>query len=363
METTPKASLYPIDAALSKRIDNIRVILTIFIIYIHIYNINDVSFADGNFQMMEQPLWLSVVKQSISLVIARVGVPLFFLISSILLYSKPFTFAENMKKKCRAILIPYLFWNTFWILFFFTAQSISFTQPFFATRIIREYSAFKFFACYIPIPGVDASPFCYPLWFLFDLFTLNALSKVIKALADRLPVLFTSACAIAWLFNLELYIISPEALMFFLLGYFIVKNRWSIKKIDSLALADLSAAWLLSVFVAAAFLGTYPILLKASILIGILFFIRLSETIAARKNWLGKLIEFLIPYTFMIYVSHEFTMTILKKLVVRLLPQTYAIQLAEYLIIPLVIVVICTLWGMAFKKTLPKAYKLFTGNR
>ena len=355
--------VYPIDRELSSRITILRVILTVFIVYIHIYNISDVNFSDGNFLMEEQPIWLLGIKSAITQVIARVGVPLFFLVSSVLLYSKPFTWAGNIKKKCRSLLVPYLIWNTFWILFFFTAQTLEFTKPFFATRIIREYSPFKLFACYIPIAGLDASPFCYPLWFLFDLFTLNLLAKAIKVCADRVPLLLIAACACMWILGLELYVVSAEALMFFVLGYFIVKNRWDVKKIDSLSVADVSAAWVVSVLVAIPWFSLYPVTLKASILIGMIFFIKISKIIASGNGILKKVIEWLAPNTFMIYVTHEFTMTVLKKIVVRALPQTYVTQLVEYLMIPLIIVAVCALWSMAFKKTLPKIYNIFVGNR
>ena len=67
----------------SKRISIIKLIGMIFVVFIHSYTEN-VNFSDGTMDL-SRPMWLDMIEYVISQIISRCGVPLFFLISAVLL--------------------------------------------------------------------------------------------------------------------------------------------------------------------------------------------------------------------------------------------------------------------------------------
>ena len=87
----------------------------------------------------ETPRWLEMLKLLGSEVIPRCAVPGFFLIAGVLLFRKPFTWKDNMKKKCRSLAVPYLLLNTLWIMFYILCQSIPATAAFFSKERILDW--------------------------------------------------------------------------------------------------------------------------------------------------------------------------------------------------------------------------------
>ena len=94
----------------SDRINILKYIAIILVVYIHSYA-TSVNFADGT-NTLFTPQWLLLFENMISQIIARCGVPLFFLISSILLFRKQREYKATIKIKIRTLLLPYLIWNS-----------------------------------------------------------------------------------------------------------------------------------------------------------------------------------------------------------------------------------------------------------
>ena len=89
------------------------------------------NFADG-INKLFFPRWLLIFENLISQTVARCGVPLFFLISSLLLFKKRRAYKETVKSKIRTLLVSYFIWNSFWILVFILLQNLSFTSAYFS---------------------------------------------------------------------------------------------------------------------------------------------------------------------------------------------------------------------------------------
>jgi surface polysaccharide O-acyltransferase-like enzyme len=177
-----------VDSILSKRINSLRFLLIVFVVFIHNY-VTEVNFSGGT-EIYEIPLYVEKIRYLISQIIARVAVPLFFLISGFLLYIKETKYTTTLRKKCRTILLPYILWNILSIIFFFIAQSFSFTKPYFANNIIRNFDLIDWIDVFI---GKFTTlrqyqyPLVYQFWFLRDLFILYLLYKLIKKIVDKFP--------------------------------------------------------------------------------------------------------------------------------------------------------------------------------
>ena len=116
----------------SRRINILKVWLTIMVVFIHSYSA-DIRFSTGTVSV-QMPCWLDVSEYIISQSISRCAVPAFFLISSILLYRRPFSWKDNLKKKIKTLLAPYMLVNTIWIMIYFTCQHIPKLSIYFANQ-------------------------------------------------------------------------------------------------------------------------------------------------------------------------------------------------------------------------------------
>ena len=171
----------------SKRINILRAWCAIMVVFIHSY------VEQSDYIALGIPTWLHLFKYTISLIISPCAVPCFFIISSILLYRKDFKWKDNIRKKVYSLLIPYLIFNTFWLVTFFITSKIDSLSVFFNNTdkyqnifiyILDSYLGFK---TKFPVQG--------SLWFVRDLIVLNILSVIIKRLVDKFPktiILITS---------------------------------------------------------------------------------------------------------------------------------------------------------------------------
>jgi surface polysaccharide O-acyltransferase-like enzyme len=158
------------------------------VVFIHNTLNKGVTFSDGT-QIFEVPLYVAKIKE-LAGAFTGIAVPLFFLISGFLLYIKEPKFLENLNKKCRTILLPYILWAILVTIFLFTAQSFSFTKPYFATNIVRDFKIIDWIDVFVgkftAVRGYQY-PLVYQFWFLRDLFVLNLLFVIIKKIIDYYP--------------------------------------------------------------------------------------------------------------------------------------------------------------------------------
>lgn len=359
--------MYVIDKKTSERITILKGLLMVFVVLIHAYR-EEVTFVGGSVQFHTAP-WLYWMRYLVSQVIARAAVPAFFLISSVLLYRRDFTWKENMSKKVNTLVVPYVILNSFWILFFYFAQFFDFTLPYFVTpqSKIAEWGFLGWLDAYFG-NFIDEYPVLYPTWFLRDLFLLNILAVGIKKCVDAFPRLMLGIAACLWLLPLSIPFIggtelSGQGIVFFILGYYVVKYDIKMEQLDRVPYVAVltlyvvlvgSAVWLHNT----AFGYT---LNHITILCGVLCFFRFSRLFveSKRKAWYMRFAR----HSFFIFAFHEMLLTIVTKLMVRNVVQTTGVQLVEYVGIPLLIIVVCVLFSMFVGRYLPFVYYVVSGNR
>jgi fucose 4-O-acetylase-like acetyltransferase len=326
--------------------------------------VTTVNFTDGT-EIYEIPLYVEKVRYSISQLIARVAVPLFFLISGFLLYIKETKYTITLKKKCRTILLPYILWNILSIILFFTAQSFSFTKPYFVNNIVRNFGIVDWIDVFI---GKFTAlrqyqyPLVYQFWFLRDLFILYLLYKIIKKLVDKFPFgTFVMLCLL-WVNNINIYIVSSEALLFFTLGYYAVKYSLDIKKIDGIQLFDILFIYIMTIVIELFFINYVPTIHKINIIVGSIIFIK-STYYFVQNIKTKRILIWLEKYAFFVYAIHEPCLTILKKLSVRIIPMRGGFILLQYFLIAFFGIIIFLGIGIIFRKISPKLYGILTGGR
>jgi hypothetical protein len=322
-----------------------------------------INFADGT-QTFAVPLYVSKIKEFIG-TFTCTAVPLYFLISSVFLYSREINYKDTIKKKCGTIVLPYFLWTVLEIIFLAAAQNISFTKPYFANLIIKDFSLWDWLGAFTGKSGMfagEGTPLNFPLWFLRDLFILNIFFPVIKKIIDAFPAGAFIVFFMVWIGGITIYIVSPGALFFFAAGYYIVKYNIDYKHLDNIKIYDMGIMYGVSILMRLFFEDKIPIIGCLNILIGILFLIRCSGCFIKNQKAYQILSE-LEKQQFFIYAAHGVFLAVLVKGSSKIMPMNGGWLLVHYFGICIVCILLLTGIGMIFKKILPKTFSVLTGGR
>lgn len=362
---------YNITEQMSKQLSILKIISIIMVVFIHA---NITVHLNANIYL-EKSIGLDLFKYLISENISRVAVPIFFFISSILLYKKEFSYIDNLKKKIKTLMIPYVMCNTIWIVIFLILQNLSFTSVYFtsANNLISNWDIIEWFNRYFYFNINESTimyPFVFPLWFIRDLFIMNILSLIIKFLVDKLKFLFLIIILFIWCFNIwipneyNLIYLNIQSVVFFTLGYYFVKYNISFENLNRINCLYLGIVYIfiLGINIALFYLNVrLDGIHRISILIGVLFWLRFSSYIV-NSNLKNKLMWFQ-QSIMMIYLFHEFTLTMIRKILTKVLPQTIIIQLFEYIGAVVITIIITILLDRIIKKYFSNFYKIIVGGR
>jgi fucose 4-O-acetylase-like acetyltransferase len=310
------------------------------------------------------PFYVAKIKEFAG-TITCVAVPLFFLISGFLLYVKEPRFSENLRKKSRTILLPYILWALLVVIFLFAAQSFNFTKPYFANLIVRNFSSMDWIGVFTGHFGKfakDGFPLVYQFWFLRDLFVLNLLYAVIKKMIDLFPAGTFILFFILWIGGINIYIVSTGALFFFSMSYYIVKYNISYKSIDRIKVPDMVIMYMLTIITSLFFNKKVTTISSINIIVGIMFFIKLSYSFV-KSHETFKIFSWLEKYAFWVYATHGIVIVVLIKISVKIMPMNDAWLLIHYFIVTLLCILILLCIGILFRKIFPKIFSILTGGR
>lgn len=361
--------LYNITDEESKRITILRAICVVFVLYLHQYagGLNNTNFTVTGI-VLDNPV-LDAVQYTISRIITFTAVPMFFLISSVLLYSKEFTWKSNMNKKLKSLVLPYLLWITIYILIYCIGQGIPMTSSYFANenRQIRNMRVMDFIGAYTGIGGNGL--FVNSFWFLRDLIFLNIFAAGIKKIIDKYPLLTFTLILMLWNFGdvPEILIINKQSIVFFCLGYYIVKYGIRMNKLDNFSgLGGGVLLYLVIIEIEYHFYSVDSVLRvpvhSFSVFIGMFLLVKLSKKLVLAGR-LSTVFFHIAYYSFFIYVTADLLQTILKKMALKVLPLSNSFQMIEYFLIPLIVCSICLICGVFLDHRMHPVYQVLTGSR
>lgn len=361
---------YTISEEESKRISIMKLWLIVFVVFLHSYSV-----------FTNEPMWLHLTKSGITEIVTKMGVPGFFFLSALLLYKKEFKWKENIKKKLKTLGLPYLIMNTFWIVVYAILQNTSATSIYFANEknTIAKWNALDFLNAYIGFR--EMKPFVIPLWFVRDLLFLNLIAVLIGIIIKKFPKISFVVLILIWIFvgKSPVFCLDVQAICFWGFGCLVAQNNLKLEKLDKynplwfivpyaiFAALDIYTKEFVSFNFGNGALGHYFAILpnqvihRVGIVFGLLMVYRCFTKV--KEGRLSKFLLYISGFTFSIYLFHEWTLSMVKKFTAHILPQTDMVMLLEYLLIPIGIIVGCLLFSMLFKKLLPKAYSVVTGNR
>lgn len=349
----------------SKRIVYIRAICIFFIVLIHQYDPKKLDLF-----LFSNELGLSdILEYSLSRIISYSGVPVFYLMSGILLYSKSFSFRGNLLKKTKSLIIPYILWLTIFMVVYAIGQNISVTEKFFLNpeRQVLTFSFFDFLEAYTGYG--QKGLFVNSYWFLKELIILNIFAPVIKRIIDLFPLLIFFVLMYIWLFKGVSFtcFLNSQSICFFSFGYYVVKYNIHMQLCDRLPLRLLLILYLFSVIlqlllVLFGFIN-FSLVLSVSVLIGIVSLIKLTMYIDNLNVALKKMIVCIGTFSYFIYLTQDLIQTILKKLfnlVFSLMPGS---DIIIFLLVPITTCTVCFLIGLGLKFYFPTIFNILNGSR
>lgn len=348
----------------SKRLNIMKLLMALFVVYIH-SGVSEIKFSD-TVLTASFPNWFNYFTYFMSEVLPRCAVPGFFFMASFFLYRKSFTWKDNIIKKCKTLVVPYLILNSFWIAAYAIGQAIPATQVFFANQdnIVANFDWFRWLQAY----GIGSHyPFLYPLWFVRNLFVLNILAVVIKKIIDFAPKVSFIVLAALFLFLpnfpfdnfcYNFYVVD---FVMWCLGYYVVKYKVDINKFDK------------NIFVLIIFilLSTTKLILKDYNLPAMVLRITNLTAIVFWYSWFSYFVNGPVQKMFMkfstfnfgIYIFHEMNLTFSKKLIAKLFGNPLWLLICEYIFLPWIIVSLVIVLCVILKKFTPKLFSILTGAR
>lgn len=292
----------------------------------------------------------------------EVAVPVFFVISGFLFYRR----LENWKwegyicklrRRIHSLLIPYLIWNTCYILFALLGTIFAVLIKGISFSVLTDwYHSEGFYALYW------GGPYLFPFWYIRDLMVLVVISPVIYGCVKYASLFFIVVLGVVCFFLNTL----PSSTFFFSLGaysclaerYRFLSYKWfrlliiicyillllirvssSMKVIESIEMVDILVV---------------PVGVVAIFCIGY----KLLEIRWIRPN------KLLSESSFFIFAFHAFLITDCSRLIGNLVGADSQIKLIiDFFFLPFIIVFFCILIYLVLRKVFPSTMLILTGGR
>lgn len=332
---------------ISKIITSLKTIAAIMVVYVHSYSV----FGSVGSSWADLP-FIEIVFLKCLRLIFDMSVPIFYIISAYLLFRKPYTWKDNIRKKIRSLAVPYIIWNLFWFLIYNIKSIIT-------GDLVLTFSTGV--NSILGIPFGPGSTYCAQTWFIRDLFLMNLMSPLFAVIFRKFPVCGFISIVALWFSPLDSHL--RRSIVFFSLGCLLTLQPSIIEYIKSV-----SRKKIYGIAVVILICGVNPIdILQRLVpfgllLIGINYF-------ADHEVWpkLYTNCSKLYPHTFIIYVAHfqilTFLQNNLKSIIIPRFGGRIIVDICLFLFIPWVVIWLCTLFSKCFQHYLPKLYRICTGGR
>jgi surface polysaccharide O-acyltransferase-like enzyme len=365
-----------ISKPVSQRLAALRFPLIVGVVFIHAYS-TKVLLAGGTAVGVDRVGFAATfIRNLISQGVARIAVPLFFLMSGYLFFqgfdeasdSEAVweSYTTKVKRRVRTLLIPFLFWNCLTLAAFAIGQSLPATKVFFSNIYWPPVRAFHALDYANALLGVAIKfPMSYQFWFIRDLMAMVVLSPVVYVLVRRRPVgIATVSFLIALWFSMGWPLVWPadEAVAFFVLGAYLAVHEVDVCTFDRWpVLMALAFVPLLIVDAATGAQGNYIYEQRGMILVGLPLLWWLTK-VAVENPWMRTALLYLGGCSFFVFAAHEPLLSILRKTAFRVLkPHSGLAELAIYFVVPLtVICFLVVLYGL-LQRVVPGLMAVITG--
>lgn len=358
-----------LDSVSSERLNILRFPLIIGVVFIHAYG-SDIDLQGLNLGLSQLGAIPKFIQDFLSNGIARLAVPLFFILSGYFFFLgfkwSYIKFKSKIKSRFYTLVIPFLFWNIFTLSSLLVAQSIPATSIYFSGSN-QLVATFNFYDLINAIFGINKPPIAYQFWFIRDLIVMVALVPFLVAIfkSRLLSTFIFGLTAMLWFCNYwPIYIPSAAAFFFFYFGAYFARFELSLfaldhygKKVAILYLGILIWDCLTKGQLYNSYLHNLGVSLG---IFASLYLTKVAHSVNSVKTILVKL----STYSFFVYALHEPMLKVLKKVTYKVVqPETELLITTLYLIIPIIIIVSSIAVYHILKPLAPNFLRVISGNR
>ncbi|WP_339136393.1 MAG: acyltransferase [Candidatus Electrothrix sp. GW3-4] len=351
----------------SQRIACLRFPLIMGVVFIHGYAAT-VDFADKT-RGMAASHWLSdLIRNILSQHLARIAVPLFFLLSGYLFFwGMQWSwrqYGNKLATRLRSLVLPFLFWNGLTLALLAIAQSLPALNSYFPEKggAISAYSLYDYLNALF---GIERFPVAYQFWFIRDLMIMVLLVPFLQILLRFFPRFALFILFLLWFYPYWPWTIPCATACFF----FYAGALLAVSQKDLFAI-DLFGHWLpflyLMVLIAdLCLMGTvfHGHLHRIGLLLGLASVLYSTKYIME----LPKLKAFLLRaagWSFWVFAVHEPLLTLTRKTAYYFLqPRSDVLVLALYFLIPVFVVTVSVAAFIVLKMKVPGFLRFLTGGR
>lgn len=373
------------DLLRTQALDLLRFPLAVVVLSVHVFSAQGLSFGGENINFESFPVFIEL-NNIINAFLRSQSVPIYYFISGYVFFLglqkwNNEKYKNKLKNRVNSLLIPYIIWNSFFIIqLIFTIYS-----PF--GKYLAQTSEFNpslqnFISCFWMYDGNLAGvsntmyeankllPINVPLWFIRDLIIMVLCAPLLHWLIKRLkhaPVLVLAAIWLLNQYGVKMPFYFPYAAAFFFTwgGYMSISNRDMIaefgkySKISAILYIVLGVTYILAVHKFPEALKTIKSL---NIIVGLVFAYDLAVFLIKKGICKGN--KFLSSASFFIYIAHALICgKILKLIFITVSPTNDFSLIAVYIsaIIASILLLLFVFWFM--KRYTPTLLKVIAGRK
>ena len=356
-----------LDDESSLRLKLLRFPPIIGVVYIHAY-FTAISSNAGVIGTEDLNAITDFIRIIISQGVARIAVPLFFLISGYLFFANfrwsQQTFVKKLITRTRTLLVPFLFWNLAVLAFYALMQAIPPFRPYFtgSTAVISDLSLFEFFNV---ILGIKGYPIAYHFWFIRDLMVMVLLSPLIAIILRFAALPFLLILYGTWVTGTwPIYIPDNAGLLFFSAGALCAikgQNLFAFDRFGRIALFALIPIFLVDTLWHTAWFNIFWH--RTGLIAGVIASLYLTKWAIPREPVKRMLLR-LGDASFFVYAAHEPLLIVVRILSYKFIPITtpYTV-LAIYLCLPVLVMTVLVYGHGRLSQRFPRFLSLVTGGR
>lgn len=342
---------------LSEKIKVLSFVAMILVLYIHS------GFHDYPHEILGMEL-NHYLQNTISGQLGRCAVPLFYMISGYLFFQNVCSLRDvlrKMKKRVKTIVIPYFIAALFFPLFLLLIEHIPFAVKMSnGINVIAEFQKpIRILVYELFVAKDDVSPWAFHLWYLRDLIIIIMSCPILFVLKRQLKS--ELLCLTFFLLSfVDIPVVQFSSFFWFMTGDALLlridkKHSWfwpiayiMICIIEML----LSCPYFTYMKIPLTYVGVVAIWSMYNLLVEKSFSLK-------EHQYMTKACSF----TFFIYLFHEPTLNVVRKLLILILGRTSLGFAVNYLLSPWIFAIVFILIGCFLKKYVPRLYSVCVGGR
>lgn len=345
---------------LSDKMKVLSLIAITMVIYIHTYYTEGEGYSS-----------FSTIQRFLGGVgISGIANPLFYFMSGYLFFmgmTKTGECLPKIKKRIRTLLVPYFLANTIAFFMYAALDGISRLSPMLYNVVNFHILDWLKLDVLTILYNVYWGPVAFQLWFVRDMMFFVLLSPIIYSCL-KLLVSKRWLAIIGLVLLLASYAFTSMHVIWMAIGGIIAMSRIiDLTEYRSTRTKDIIMYLCLVIFLSISFCksaNVYEIPFNGHALFGVIGLWMLYDRIVAGRLLLpnSKWLTTSCSLTFFIYLVHEPTLLIFKKIPLLLSSSEFALTLS-FLLVPIVFVSVTFYIGALLRKWIPNAFSLYVGGR